>query len=405
MSANSQIDDTAFEGPVRVGTRLAELALKRVLRAVGTGRLTIVTPAGRRLWNTPSTPGREAVLALHDWRALGALIAGGDVGFAEAYVAGRWSSPDLPALLSLADENAAGLRAAAPGLALATFARRIRHAARRNSRTGSRRNIAFHYDLGNSFYRQWLDETMSYSSALYLHPGQSLEAAQETKLARILEMLDAGRSQRVLEIGCGWGTLARRLAATGADVTAVTLSREQLAHAQSAAAADRSPPNFLLQDYRDLEGRYDRIVSIEMLEAVGERYWPVYFAKLRALLAPGGRAVLQVITIAEHRFASYRREPDFIQRHIFPGGMLPTASRVAAQAEASGLRLVQAEHFGESYARTLAEWRRRFLANWPQIEPLGFREDFRRLWEYYLAYCEAGFRTGSTDVGLYVIEG
>ncbi|MFK8252368.1 class I SAM-dependent methyltransferase [Ancylobacter terrae] len=404
MTADSDAHAATRPHRPTVGARLAERLLKRVIRSVTVGRLTVVTPEGGRLWNEPSARGRDAVIVLHSWRALTALFAKGEIGFAEAYIAGHWSTPDLAELLWLADENGEAIRSAAPGSWLASTIRRLFHATHRNSRRGSRRNIAFHYDLGNEFYRLWLDPSMSYSSALYFGDEQSLEIAQETKLARIADHLEVRPGQRVLEIGCGWGTLARRLADAGAEVSAVTLSREQFDHACEAAASDARPAQFLFRDYRDLEGQYDRIVSIEMLEAVGERYWPVYFAKLRDLLSPGGRVVLQVITIAEDRFAQYRRQPDFIQRYVFPGGMLPTPSRIALEAEKAGLRLAQAEHFGGSYALTLAEWRRRFGASWPQIERLGFGEEFRRLWEYYLAYCETGFRTGATDVGLYVLE-
>jgi cyclopropane-fatty-acyl-phospholipid synthase len=276
-----------------------------------------------------------------------------------------------------------------------------------NTKTGSRRNIAFHYDLGNDFYRTWLDASMTYSSALYSRPDQGLEAAQERKLARILALLEMEEGHRVLEIGCGWGDLAARLAKSGCHVTGLTLSKEQLAHARALAQAEgiAGRTDLRLQDYRDVGGRYDRVVSIEMLEAVGERYWPTYFSTVRERLAPGGRAVLQVITIDEERFKTYRRSADFIQRYIFPGGMLPTRSIVAREAAQAGLRLVAEETFGASYALTLAEWRRRFFAAWPAIERLGFPPAFRRLWEYYLCYCEAGFRAGVIDVGLYVLEG
>ena len=248
---------------------------------------------------------------------------------------------------------------------------------------------------------------MVYSSALYDRPSQTLEEAQEAKLARIIALLDLRGDDDVLEIGCGWGTLAGRIADSGAKVTAITLSKEQLAYAEAQGDGKGvgESPEFRLQDYRDVGGQFDRIVSIEMLEAVGERYWPDYFNVLRARLRPGGKAVLQVITIDEARFDAYRNGADFIQRYIFPGGMLPTKTIFARQAELAGLELCGTQTFGSSYALTLAAWRDRFHAAWPDIAALGFTPEFRRLWEYYFSYCEAGFRTGTIDVGLYVLRG
>jgi cyclopropane-fatty-acyl-phospholipid synthase len=247
---------------------------------------------------------------------------------------------------------------------------------------------------------------MTYSSACRIGAGQSLEAAQGDKLDRIAELLSIGDDEDVLEIGCGWGALATRLAPHCRSVIGLTLSAEQLAYSHEQVEvkglADRV--DLRLQDYREEQGRYDRIVSIEMLEAVGEAYWPVYFERLKAALKPGGRIVLQAITIREDRFESYKRSPDFIQRYIFPGGMLPTRPILAEQAGRAGLRILSSETFGPGYADTLAEWRRRFDAAWPEIAALGFDAGFRRLWDYYLSYCEAGFRTGTIDVGLYVLE-
>jgi cyclopropane-fatty-acyl-phospholipid synthase len=261
--------------------------------------------------------------------------------------------------------------------------------------------------MGNAFYAQWLDPDMIYSSALYATGSESLEEAQAAKIDRIAELLAPAPGATVLEIGCGWGALALALARThGAHVTGLTLSTEQLAHARQRVDEEGLAPrvDLRLQDYRDVEGCYDRIVSIEMLEAVGERYWPVYFGTLRERLAPGGVAVVQVITIADAHFDRYRSSPDFIQRFIFPGGMLPSVGALNAEAARAGLALERAESFGASYAATLAEWRHRFLAAWPAIEPLGYDAAFKRLWEYYLCYCEAGFRSGRVDVGLFTLK-
>ncbi|MDQ0346599.1 SAM-dependent methyltransferase [Ancylobacter vacuolatus] len=391
---------------VRHGWREAVLA--RLLRQLAVGSLIVVTPEGRRLTGRGGHPGPEATLVLHRWRALRRLITGGDIAFSDAFIAGDWSSPDLPCLIELAAHNLPVLAGRIDALGPVRLWNRLRHGLRRNSRTGSRRNIAFHYDLGNEFYRAWLDSSMLYSSALSVPAGQTLEAAQQVRLARIVDMLGVRPGQSVLEIGCGWGALAAAIARSGADVTGITLSREQLAYGQAMLAADpvlEARTELRLQDYRDVAERYDRVVSIEMMEAVGEAYWPTYFAKLRACLNEGGTAVLQVITIAEDRFESYRRNTDFIQRHIFPGGMLPTKTHIADQARAAGLELVETQCFGEGYAQTLSAWRARFLGAWPQIETLGFDADFRRLWEYYLAYCEGGFRAGAIDVGLYRLKG
>ena len=323
---------------------------------------------------------------------------------AASYRDGDWSSPDLAALLEFGIRNEAGWGHALDASWPSRWLGRLFHIARSNTRRGSRENIAFHYDLGNDFYAQWLDPELIYSSALHVSGNESLEVAQAHKLERIVELLELKKSASVLEIGCGWGALAIALAGThDASVTGLTLSAEQLAHARQ-RVGDRqleAKIDLRLQDYRDVQGSYDRIVSIEMLEAVGERYWPTYFDTLRSRLKPGGLAVVQVITIADAHFEHYRTHTDFIQRFIFPGGMLPSSSALKAQAERAGLTMETVQTFGESYAITLVEWRRRFLRAWPEIEALGFDSAFRRLWEYYLCYCEAGFRAGRVDVGLY----
>lgn len=386
---------------IRSGADFWTARLLRIAGRLRRGRLSLTTPQGETLLLCGSEPGPAATLLLHSPRAARRLLQGGGVAFAEAYRDGDWDSPDLVALLRLVTANEAVTAGPARGLAPLRAANRLWHRLHANTRRGSRRNIAFHYDLGNAFYRRWLDAGLTYSSALYEAPGQSLEAAQEAKYARIAELLRPEPGQRVLEIGCGWGGLAERLTREhGCEVTGLTLSREQLAHARA-----RVPEADLrLQDYRDVRGTYDRIASIEMLEAVGEAHWPTYFRLLRERLAETGVAVLQVITIADERFERYRRGADFIQRHVFPGGMLPSPGVLRREIAAAGLRLTAEQRFGESYAETLAEWRRRFRAAWPEIAPLGFDEPFRRLWDYYLCYCEAGFRDGTIDVGLYRIE-
>lgn len=340
-------------------------------------------PGGERAEGRGTEPGPHGTLVLHRWRPLWRLAVGGDLGLAESYRQGEWSSPDLAALLELGVRNEAGwgraLQASLPARLLA----RLFHLRRANTRRGSRQNISFHYDMGNDFYAQWLDPDMLYSSAIYGTGQESLEQAQQAKLARIATLLAPRAGERVLEIGCGWGALAIALARdTGASVTGLTLSSEQLRHARQRVHEEALTEHIdlRLQDYRDVEGQFDHIVSIEMLEAVGERYWPAYFQTLKERLRPGGRAVVQVITIADAQFEQYRSTTDFIQRYIFPGGMLPSPSRLRQALANAGLALQAAETFGPSYATTLAEWRHRFLSTWPTIEPLGFDAPFRRLW-------------------------
>ena len=271
----------------------------------------------------------------------------------------------------------------------------------RNSKTGSRRNIARHYDLGNAFYREWLDPTMTYSSAAFGHETETLEAAQARKYDLLLDRLDARPGDKVLEIGCGWGGFAEHAARTrGCKVTGITISRAQ--HDFARERIQRQGLNeqveIRLQDYRDTRERFDRIASIEMFEAVGESYWPIFFETLRDRLVEGGRAAMQVITIADRHFDYYRGRPDFIQRYIFPGGMLPSPRAFTQESERAGLTVERMEGFGPCYARTLAEWNRRFQGAWHRLEPLGYDARFKRMWEYYLAYCEAGFRAGTIDV-------
>ncbi len=401
-----------FDGKTRtlggIGDRKESLVgrvLRRMIAQIEFGYITVVLPSGDRIEHSGAQAGLSATLVLHRWRAIRRLLSQGDLGFAEAYIEGDWSSPDLAVLLEVAARNIAVLDRKISGFWPVRMLNRLRHLLRANSKAGSRRNISFHYDLGNDFYQCWLDPGMTYSSALYVHPNQTLEDAQEAKLSRIEELLDLRGGENILEIGCGWGALAVRLARAGARVTGVTLSSEQLAFARQRVEQEALVGSVALEltDYRDIEGSYDKIVSIEMLEAVGEAYWPIYFKTLHDRLNADGIAILQVITIGEARFEAYRGSADFIQRHIFPGGMLPTKAIIAEQGAQAGFKLVSTQCFGKDYAATLAEWRKRFLASWPSIAEMGFPECFRRLWDYYLCYCEAGFRAATIDVGFYVL--
>ncbi len=334
-------------------------------------------------------------LQVHDAALFDAVLARGDIGLAEAYLDGHWDSPDLAALLTLLASNRDALRRAVYGSWRSLLAARLRHWRNGNTRSGSRRNIMAHYDLGNAFYALWLDPGMSYSSGLYRpRDDGSLASAQQAKYRRVLERLRARPGQHVLEIGCGWGGFAELAQQDGLHLTGLTLSPSQLAF-----ASQRVPQADLrLQDYRDTAERYDHIVSIEMIEAVGERWWPTYFKTLARALKPGGRAVIQSITIRDDLFRSYRKGADFIQQHVFPGGMLPSRGAVRKAAARQGLVVNDEFAFGLDYARTLAEWRQAFERNWPQISALGFDTPFRRLWRLYLSYCEAGFRAGNVDV-------
>jgi cyclopropane-fatty-acyl-phospholipid synthase len=388
-------------------SRFADRWIAHVLRSLKIGHLTIETPSGARVEGKGEIEGPRATLILHRWRTMRRLMFGGDVGFSEAYMDGDWSTPDLATLIELAVRNEKALCEVTAGRWFTRFLHRARHLLRANTKSGSRRNIEAHYDLGNDFYRLWLDPSMTYSSALYATPKQSLEDAQDNKLARIMDLLAIKNRERVLEIGCGWGRLAERLATErNAHVTGLTLSPSQLAGAKErlakAGASDKA--DLRLQDYRDVSEKFDRVVSIEMIEAVGEKYWPAYFGKIAEVLKPGGRAVLQVITIANERFEFYRKNADFIQRYIFPGGMLPSHHVMLEQIKQAGMKFVSLENFGQSYAHTLNEWNRRFQRAWPEIEAMGYKKKFKRTWEYYLAYCEGGFRSGSINVGLYVME-
>jgi len=366
------------------------------------GRLTVVAPDGasRRFGDAAPDATPDATLVVHRPGFVYRVLRGGALGFAEAYLDGDVDTPDLESLLALFLANGDALGERWRGGMVARAARSLYHRFRPNSKRGSRRNIHAHYDLGNAFYAAWLDPSMTYSAAVFAD-GDDLEAAQRRKYRRLAERLELGPDRHVLEIGCGWGGFAVTAAAEyGSRVTAVTISEEQYAYARrriaEAGLDDRVEVRF--QDYRDLDGHFDAVASIEMFEAVGEPWWPVYFEKLGDVVRPEGKVGLQVITIDDAHFEDYRRNVDFIQRYIFPGGMLPSPQALEAAAARAGLEIRERFSFGLDYARTLRAWAEHFAQAWPEIRRLGFDERFRRLWSYYLAYCEAGFRAGTIDV-------
>ena len=365
------------------------------------GVLEIVTPEGLSIPIRGPDGGPEGRLVVRDYRFVGRVLSGGAIGFAEGYIAGEWDTPDLSRLLETLSLNLSRLRGLIEGNPLVRMANRVGHLLRRNSREGSKKNIHAHYDLGNSFYEKWLDPSMTYSSALYAKPGQALSAAQHNKYAALAKSMGLQRGETVLEIGCGWGGFAEFAAKeVGARLTGITISQAQYEYARKRlfdkGLAEKA--DIRLIDYRDVDGQFDRVASIEMFEAVGEEYWPTYFGKVRDVLKPGGRAGLQIITIRDELFDHYRASTDFIQKYVFPGGVLPSEARLKQETDAAGLNWGRINRFGVDYADTLAEWGERFQEAWDEIAPLGFDERFRRLWAFYLSYCEAGFRTGRTNV-------
>jgi cyclopropane-fatty-acyl-phospholipid synthase len=405
----SQLEDSTIahesqERPVSSG--LGARIVRRFVAGLEFGRLRVVLPSGAVIDKAGLEDGPDATIVVKRWRMLRRLIASGDIGFAEGYMDGDWTTPDLTAVIRLAARNDAALAPAITGSVVMRLANRIFHMLHPNTRKGARKNIEAHYDLGNDFYKQWLDPSMLYSSAIWTEETRTLEQAQQHRLNRIREKMELSGGEDVLEIGCGWGALAEHLAvAADAKVTGITLSPSQLAWARDVVekAGKADQVDLRIQDYRDVEGKFDRIVSIEMFEAVGEAYWGSYFDAIKRGLKQGGSALLQIISIEEKRYASYRKNADFIQKYVFPGGFLPSDSALSTEIRNAGLALKEVEHFGKSYARTLADWCVRFRAAWPSIAALGFDERFKRLWEYYLCYCEAGFEEGSINVGFYTL--
>ncbi|MBX9614731.1 MAG: cyclopropane-fatty-acyl-phospholipid synthase family protein [Caulobacteraceae bacterium] len=377
--------------------------LIRLLSANWTyGRLTLTLPNGEVHRLEGETPGPNAVMTVIDYRFAARVLANGDIGYAEGYMAGEWDSPHLAVLLETLASNYDHIRRLFDGNVLMLAVNWIGHKLNRNSRSGSKKNITAHYDLGNAFYAAWLDGSMTYSAARFASPSEPLEVAQTRKYAALARAMDLKPGMSVLEIGCGWGGFADYAAReVGATVTGVTISQEQhdLARERLFNAGLSDRVNIKLMDYRDITGTFDRVASIEMFEAVGKEYWGAYFDKVHDVLKPGGRAGLQIITIQDELFEEYNARTDFIQKYVFPGGMLPSEARLQPVVEASGLRWDAVERFGIDYADTLQRWDQSFQAAWADIQRMGgFDERFRRLWRFYLAYCEAGFRSRRTDV-------
>lgn len=377
-------------------------AVFALLRRLQHGTLDVQLPGGQVMhFGQAGDSHPRATLRLRNWNVCAAALKSGDIGFAESYIAGDWSTPDLVALLKVFIANREAIESVVYGSWWGSLLYRAKHLLHRNSRQGSKKNIHAHYDLGNPFYALWLDPTMNYSSAWFEGDRSGpLVDAQWAKVRRALRECGAAPGARVLEIGCGWGALAECAAREfGATVTGVTLSAEQLAYGQARLERQGLSGDLRFQDYRDIDdGPYDAIASIEMFEAVGEAYWPGYFETVRRQLKPGGRACIQTITIRDDLFARYRRSTDFIQQYIFPGGLLPSPSAFRAAAAAAGLRVVNELSFGPDYAETLRRWRESFLAEEPKVRAQGFDSRFMQTWDFYLAYCEAAFDTGNTGV-------
>ena len=406
MTRTTTTSDTRIPRSTRIPA--AARTVLKLLQGMRHGSLTLHFPDGQmQRFGGEAAP--HATLHLHNWNAFGAALKSGDIGFAESFVVGDWTTPDLTALLRVLVQNRTEVEQAIFGSWWGQLAYRIKHWLNRNNRSNSKKNIHAHYDLGNAFYTRWLDPSMNYSSALFGgNLAQSLQEAQWAKVRRVLEQAGVQTGDRVLEIGCGWGALAE-MATTGfgAHVTGVTLSTEQLAFAQERmqrlGVADKA--DLRLQDYRDIkDAPFDAVCSVEMIEAVGKEYWPTYFASVANLLKPGGSACIQSIVIDDALYARYINSTDFIQQYIFPGGCLPCPSVFRAQAQAAGLEVAEEHAFGLDYAETLKRWRDDFLHHRDEVLTLGFDKRFMHIWEFYLCYCEAAFMEKNIDVVQYTLR-
>lgn len=389
------------------GTPLFFRLMANVFERLSYGSVICHLPDGRCVrFVSAEEPQETAVFHIRDYAVARRSLLGGAIGFYESYAADQWDSPDLAQVLYVLARNVDHVQEEMAANPFVRTVNNVMHAFNRNTKAGSKRNIMAHYDLGNAFYEKWLDPSMTYSSAVYSAPDQALTDAQTQKYAMLAQRIDLKREESVLEIGSGWGGFAEYAAKeVGARVTGVTISREQYDYAceriQRAGLNERV--EIRLQDYRDVKGRFDKLASIEMFEAVGKEYWPVYFGKVRDNLRDGGLAGLQVITIDDRLYPHYEKAADFIQRYVFPGGMLPSPAIMDAESRKAGLKMVDTHSFGEDYARTLRTWHDSFLHAWEEIRQIGFDDRFKKLWRYYLAYCEAGFRARTIDVGHYTL--
>jgi cyclopropane-fatty-acyl-phospholipid synthase len=400
--SNTCPPSNAARASARTPLPTAARTVLRLLQGLRHGSLTLHLPSGA-VHTVGDGQGAHVQVHLHNWKPFSAALKSGDIGFAEGFIAGDWSTSDLSALLGLMLANRKSLDAVIHGSWAGRLLYRLRHLFNRNTRANSRKNIHAHYDLGNAFYGLWLDGTMNYSSAWFEGDmDQDMRQAQDAKVRRALRMAGVKGGDRVLEIGCGWGALAEKATLEHkAHITGVTLSTEQLAFANARLASQglSDQAELRLQDYRDIaDGPYDAICSIEMVEAVGREYWPTYFQSVARLLKEGGRACIQSIVIRDELFERYIASTDFIQQYIFPGGCLPSPSEFRREAQAAGLKVVDELAFGRDYAETCRRWRDDFVARKDEVMALGFDERFMRIWAFYLAYCEAGFDAGDIDV-------
>ena len=365
------------------------------------GCIDFVLDDGRTFRAEGPGTGPVCEIQIHDSGIFERLLREGQLGFCDAYLDGQWSTPDLQAFMDYIHADNDEVFDSFPGQKLVQFYERFRFWLQGNSKGQARKNISYHYDLGNDFYGLWLDKTITYSSAIFETGKESLEDAQTAKYASMVDQMGVNAGDHVLEIGCGWGGFAEYAAKErGLSVTCLTISKEQIKYAQNRinSAGLQNLVKFKLQDYRDETGVYDGIASIEMFEAVGEKYWPSYFQTVHDRLKPGGQATLQIITVRNDRFEIYRKSVDFIQKYIFPGGMLPSPLVLGQQAEAAGLRVVKSIEFGKSYSQTLRRWHDTFNEKWDHVLDMGFDDRFRRMWNFYLTSCAATFHYGNCDV-------
>ena len=383
-----------------------EALLDKWLSRIEAGELRAVFPSNFQKVYSGGQVGPTADIKINSWKLVPRLLLSGDMGLAESFLSGEWETSNLTQLILLGDINERALGNAVTPSKFINLIEKLRHQRRDNSKRGSRRNIAAHYDLGNEFYSHWLDNSMSYSSALFTDLGEELEVGQNRKYQRLAKALKLKEGDQVLEIGCGWGGFAEIAAKEyKCNVVGITLSNEQAKFAQRRMQENQlsNLVDIRIEDYRDVQGSFDKIVSIEMFEAVGEEHWRNYFETIKTRLKPGGLAGIQSITIANEFFETYKRRPDFIQKYIFPGGILPSEDKLNNAVSSAGLKILDDYYFGKSYAETLRRWQSTFEQKWDDIKNLGFDEKFQKMWRYYLSYCEAGFETGHINVGQFLI--